>query len=131
MTPVTGGDTDWVLPDSCVGGVDEHRLQVLDVNVYTVGGVTVRPVDRDVFRVAATELVPLLPAKNVEVEVVEGREVGFFGRGLGGRRCRRGGHRNGGASDCGPQHPPACGSGQCSDQPRTWHHLGLLSEMIS
>src|SRR3989454_11106348 len=60
-------------------GVDEERLQILDVLVDPSCLMTVWPGDDDVLRVTLLEPVPLLITKDVEVEDIERLEVGFNG----------------------------------------------------
>jgi len=93
--------------DAGVGCVDEHRFEILDVHVESLGRVAVRPVDRDVLGTVLVELRPLLAGEEPEVEIVEVGEIrlldlllgeqggegllaaGDGGRGLAGARDER------------------------------------------
>src|SRR5207302_7375038 len=65
--------------DRDVRGVDEERLQIVDVLRDSFCLVTVWPGDDDVLRVTLLEPVPLLITEDVEVEHIERLEVGFDG----------------------------------------------------
>ena len=71
-----------MLFDPGVGGVGEQRLQIVDVALDAVGDVAVGPVDGDVLAVALGQTIPFLVGEDVEVEGVEGGQVGR-GDGLG------------------------------------------------
>ena len=58
------------------------NLQIVDVALDAVGDVAVGPVDGDVLAVALGQTIPFLVGEDVEVEGVEGGQVGR-GDGLG------------------------------------------------
>src|SRR2546422_8445452 len=75
MTPVTAVQLPEPKRIGCTlivmsGGVDEERLQVLDVLVDSSGLMAVGPGDDDVLGVALLQPVPFLVAEDVEVEHV-------------------------------------------------------------
>src|SRR3989440_4972865 len=90
--PAARAEANRVHFDCDVRGVDEERLQILDVLGDPSRLMTVWPGDDDVLRVTLLEPVPLLITEDVEVEHIERLEVGFNGGRLN-PRLRRGGMR--------------------------------------
>src|SRR5207245_6407817 len=77
--PAARAEANRVHFDCDVRGVDEERLQILDVLGDPSRLMTVWPGDDDVLRVTLLEPVPLLITEDVEVEHIKCLEVGFNG----------------------------------------------------
>jgi len=77
--PAARAEANRVHFDCDVRGVDEERLQILDVLSDPSCLMTVWPGDDDVLRVTLLEPLPLLITEDVEVEHIERLEVGFNG----------------------------------------------------
>src|SRR5438132_12696845 len=76
-SPAARTEANRVHFDCDVRGVDEERLQILDVLSDSSCLMTVRPGDDNVLRVTLLKPVPLLITKDVEVEHIERLELGF------------------------------------------------------
>src|SRR5262249_27815613 len=101
--PGAGAESNWMNFNRRVGCVVEHRLEILDVLLDSLGLMTVGPRDNDVFRMALGKPVPALIGKDIEIEHVEDLEVSLnvgrlllrwrrgirwvLDRGLGESRC--------------------------------------------
>src|SRR5438132_7141558 len=77
--PAARAEANRVHFDCDVRGVDEERLQILDVLSDPSCLMTVWPSDDDVLRMTLLEPIPLLITEDVEVEHIERFEVGFNG----------------------------------------------------
>src|SRR5258708_20196673 len=88
--PGAGAEANRMHLDCDSRGVDEERLQILDVLIDPSGLMTVWPGDNDVLRVTLVQPVPFLIAEDVEVEHVKRLEVGLNGRRLSLGFRRRG-----------------------------------------
>ena len=79
-SPFAGSDADGMFFDRRVWRKLELRLQFLDVVSKSSRRVPIGVVNDDVFAVALAQQLPLLPAVDVEVEVVEVCQIGLLRR---------------------------------------------------
>ena len=72
---VAASKADRMLLDPCVGCIDEHRFEILDVPIDAGCEVSIRPIYLDVLAVTLMEPNPLLIGKDSVVERIERCEV--------------------------------------------------------